>query len=313
VQLLLLAFLWGVHWPVTKIGLRSIHPFTYAALRVAVALVAVAAVLAWRGQLRLPHRRDLSVVGSVGLGQMAASIALMNLALLVVSAGRSSVLLFTQPLWVALLELPAVGLRNARGQIVGLVLGLSGIGLLLNPTAINWGSTGQLLGSGALIMAAVINAAVTIHLRRHDWRGSPFLLEPWQLVSALVPLVLLAAIFEGSDAIRPDPVAFLVVLYSGLMATAVSYWLSQSISRALNPLTVTMGMLGVPVVGLISSALILGEPLTPVDVAGVLVTFAGIVAVSLASARSSGTTEARTVPSASDTGPRPGTDAGILA
>ncbi len=312
-QLLVLALLWGVSWPVTKIGLRSVRPFTYGALRVAVALVAVIAILAWRRQLRMPHRGDLGVVGSVGLGQMAAGIALMNLALLVVAAGRSSILVFTQPLWVALVELPAVGLRNARGQIVGLLLGLAGIGLLLNPAAIDWESSGQLLGSAALILVAVINAGVTIHLRRHAWRSSPFILEPWQLVSALVPLALLAAIFEGGDAIRLDAVALLAVLYGGLLATAVSFWLSQSISRALNPLSVTTGMLGVPVVGLISSALMLGEPLTPVDVAGAIVTFAGIVAVSAASARSSSKSDSAVAPGAADTVASTGGGAGMLA
>lgn len=99
--LLGLGLVWGGHWAVTKIGLRDIPPFTYGALRVATGLVTLAGLLAARGRLRRPPRSDLPVVLSVGLGQVAAGIALMNLALQVVPAGRSSVLVYTMPLWVA--------------------------------------------------------------------------------------------------------------------------------------------------------------------------------------------------------------------
>lgn len=58
---------------------------------------------------------------------------------------------------------------------------------------------------------------------------------------------------------------------------------SQSISRSLSPLATTMGFLTVPVVGLVSSWVILGEPLTVLDLAGATTTFLGIVVVSVSS------------------------------
>jgi drug/metabolite transporter (DMT)-like permease len=70
------------------------------------------------------------------------------------------------------------------------------------------------------------------------------------------------------------------VIYSGPIATAFAYWLSQSISRSLSPLATTMGFLAVPVVGLASSWVMLGEPLTLLDLAGAATTFVGIVVVS---------------------------------
>jgi drug/metabolite transporter (DMT)-like permease len=277
-----LALVWGIHWPVAKTGLRDLPPFTYGFFRVATALVPLAAIQAARGGLRLPDRRDWPVVMSVALGQMAGGIVLMNLALPMISAGRSSILVYTMPLWVAVIQMAAFRSRVGSRQIGGLLVGLAGIGLLLNPFAIEWGSSGQLLGSAELMVSAVIWAVTTIHIRQHVWHSAPLDLEPWQLLAAVVPLAIAAVAFDAGKPTHWTPTAIAVIAYSGPLATALAFWLSQSISRALSPLGATMGFLAVPVVGLLSSAVLLGEPLTLLDLAGFTVTFAGILIVSLA-------------------------------
>lgn len=281
--LICLALTWGIHWPVAKIGLRDLPPFTYGALRVAIALAVIVAVLAARRGLRLPDRHDVPIVLSVGIGQMAAGIAAMNFALPLISAGRSSILVYTMPLWVALIQLPLLRAGGAGRQVGGLILGLVGIALLLNPQSVDWQSSGQMLGSAALLVSAVLWAATTIHLRHHVWRGTPLDLMPWQLLIAVVPLAIAALVLEAGRQIHWEPSAIVAILYSGLLATALAFWLSQSISRSLSPLATTMGFLAVPVVGLASSWVLLGEPLTLLDLAGAATTFLGIVVVSISS------------------------------
>jgi drug/metabolite transporter (DMT)-like permease len=281
--LICLALVWGTHWPVAKIGLRDLPPFTYGVFRVATGLAVIVAVLAARRGLRLPARHDVPVVLSVGIGQMAAGIALMNFALPMVSAGRSSILVYTMPLWVALIALPTLR-SGGRRQVAGLMIGLTGIAVLLNPQAIDWRSSGQLFGSAALLVSAALWAVTTIHLRRHGWHGTPLGLMPWQLLVALVPLVVAALVLEPGRQIHWEPTAVAAVLYSGPLATALAFWLSQSISRSLSPLATTMGFLAVPVVGLASSWVMLGEPLTVLDLAGAAITFLGIVVVSISTA-----------------------------
>ena len=281
--LICLALTWGIHWPVAKIGLRDLPPFTYGALRVAIALAVMVAVLAARRGLRLPDRHDAPIVLSVGIGQMAAGIAAMNFALPLISAGRSSILVYTMPLWVALIQLPLLRAGVAGRQVGGLILGLAGIALLLNPQSVDWQSSGQMLGSAALLVSAILWAATTIHLRHHVWRGTPLDLMPWQLLIAVVPLTIAALVLEPARQIHWEPTAIVAILYSGLLATALAFWLSQSISRSLSPLATTMGFLAVPVVGLASSWVLLGEPLTLLDLAGAATTFLGIVVVSISS------------------------------
>src|SRR5450759_5415228 len=131
ILLVLLALVWGLHWVVTKVGLRDMPPFTYGTLRVAGGLATLVVLLAVRGQLRLPARSDLPIVGSVCFGQVATSVALMNLALQVVPAGRSSVLVFTMPLWVAVIMAAVLRVRLARREVLALAVGIVGIALLL--------------------------------------------------------------------------------------------------------------------------------------------------------------------------------------
>lgn len=220
---------------------------------------------------------------SVGLGQIALGIVLMNLALEVLPPGRSAILVYTMPLWVALMQIESLRGGAAR-QLAGLGLGLTGIVLLINPISIDWGSSGQLVGTIELLTSAVMWAAITIQIRNHHWRATPLDLEPWQMLVGFVPLLAAAPLMDAGRPIDLQPIAIFAILYSGILATALAFWLSQSVSRSLSPLAATMGFLAIPVVGLASSAVLVGEALGPLDVAGIALTFAGILLVSTRSA-----------------------------
>ena len=275
-----LALVWGGNWAVTKIGLGYVPPFTYGALRVLIGFVALAGLLAARGSLRLPARDDLAVVLSVGLGQLAAAIAIMNLALRVVPAGRSSVLVYTMPLWVAVIQL--VVLRRGLGsrQAIGLVLGLLGVVALVNPGVIDWRNPGQIAGSMALLLSAFLWAATTIQLRNHRWTATPLELQPWELLVALVPLAMLAILLDRNEPVNLGIPAMAALAFSGLLATGFGYWASQSITRSMTPIETTVGFLAIPVVGLMAGTILLGEPTGLVDLAGFAITILAIAMVS---------------------------------
>ncbi len=280
-----LALIWGGHWAVAKIGLEVMPPFTYGALRVATAAFALAFLLAITGRIRLPSRHDLPIVLSVGLGQIAAQIAVMNLGLQYVAAGRSAVLVYTMPLWVAVLQAALLRRAPSGRELLGLVLGLAGIVMLLDVQSLAAGSRDIVTGSALLLAGAIVWGATILHLRQHRWEGSTLELTLWELLLALVPLAALAAVLEGGRPVTWGTQAVCAVLYSGLLASAFAYWASQAIQRALAPMVTAIGFLAVPVVGLIAGAVLLGEQVSAADIAGVFVTLAGIAAISLPFAR----------------------------
>jgi drug/metabolite transporter (DMT)-like permease len=286
-----LVIVWGSHWVVVKVGLETIPPFTYGVLRLAGGIIVLAALMAATGRLKRPERPDWPIIVSYGLLAVALGIAMMNLALPHIPAGRSSILAYTIPLWVVPVMLVAARVLPTRAEVLGLALGLVGLVLLLNPVAIDWGSEGALLGSLLLVAGALGAAVALVHVRTHPWKGTPFDTQIWQLLVALLPMVVLWLLLERDriGEIRWDVPTALAVLYSGPLATAFAFWASQMIVKALGPLTTGIGYLGAPVVGVIAGIIVLGEALGPLDLLGILVTGVAIVIVLLARRPRSGT------------------------
>jgi drug/metabolite transporter (DMT)-like permease len=280
VLLALLSVIWGVHWVIVKVGLEYVPPVTYAASRIAIALVLMTALVAAQGRLRVPDRTSLAIILSVGLAQVAAGVVLQNLALQVVAAGRSAVLVYTMPLWVAVILAVAFRTRPTRYELIGLGLGITGLLFLLNPAAIDWSTPGELAGAFGLLLNAVLWAAVTIHIRRHRWTQSPLDLQPWMLLTALIPLAILALGVEGGEGIRWEPATLLILGYSGVLATAFAIWATQAITRSLGAQASATGFLAIPVIGLLSGWLFLGETLGPLDVLGFGLVLGGVAITS---------------------------------
>jgi drug/metabolite transporter (DMT)-like permease len=205
----------------------------------------------------------------------------MNLALPWVGAGRAAILAYTLPLWVVPIVAVVARSLPTRPELVGLVLGLAGLALLLNPAAIDWSSAQVLLGCALLIGGAIAGAAALVHVRAHRWQGTPFDVQIWQLLVALVPLALLAVVLEWDAwaSVDWDVGSVLVVLYSGALATAFAYWASQSIVRTLGPTTTSIGYLAVPVAGILTGVIVLGEPVGLLDILGLVITTTGILVV----------------------------------
>lgn len=273
---------WGVHWSVTKIGLETLPPLTYAMLRVLIGAVALAVLMRWLGRLRTPDRRDLPVVLSYGLLAVAAATVLMIVALVSAPAGRASILSYTLPLWVVPIMTFVTGVQPNTRELVGLALGLVGLAVLLNPMTVDWSSTDALIAAGMLVLHAIVSAIALVHVRVHRWHGTPFDVQLWQLLVALVPLTILAFAVEQPTSVAWDVQTVLVLGYSGVLATAFAYWATQSATLAVGPVVASVTYLGVPVVGVLGGALILGEAVPLTDVLGMTVIGAGIVLVARA-------------------------------
>src|SRR5207244_6481654 len=112
--------------------------------------------LALTGKLARPTRRDLPIVLSVAILQMAIFQPLTNLGLRHVAAGRAAVLVYTTPLWVTPGAVLFLAERLTPLKVAGLACGLGGIGLLFNPLALDWSRSDVVLGSVELMAASML-------------------------------------------------------------------------------------------------------------------------------------------------------------
>ena len=284
--LIALVLIWGGNWPILKIALLYLSPLWLVALRLGLGTLCLFVWVALvERRVPLPRRSELPLVFSVGLLQLAAFSILINLGLRHVEAGRSAILSYTTPLWVAPAAVLVLGERLRPAQIGGLVLGLAGVAVLFNPLTFDWADPDQRLGNLCLMLGALAWACGIIHVRAHRWRSSQLVLAPWQMLVGLVPTTLLALLVEGPPQPRWGWELAGAVLYTGTLATAFAFWAAITVARAVPALTAALAFLAVPVFGLACSAVALGEPLTLPTLAGFGLILAGVATVTVAGNR----------------------------
>jgi drug/metabolite transporter (DMT)-like permease len=276
--LIALVLTWAISWPVIKVGVASVPPLWFAALRYAIAAPCLFAVVALRGELAWPPRSDLSLVALSSLLQMGAYSALTGMALTVLPPGRASVLAFSTPLWVVPLAAWRLRERLTRSGRTGVVLGLAGV---LSIAAPSLDGDGHHLSAYAMLIGAAAAWAITIvAVRAHRFAATALALAPWQMLIAAGALLPMALLSEGAPpAIDVRGAASLA--YVGPVATAFAYWAVVEAGRRYRASTMSIALLATPSLGIVISAGVLGEAVGMSLIAGVLLTGAGIGMVSL--------------------------------
>lgn len=277
--------LWGINWPIMKVGLGAIGPLWFAAARVLTGALCLFAVLAFQGRLKIPGRADLPILLSVGVFQVGITLGLMHSAVEYVAAGRSAILAYTTPLWVTPLAALILKERLTVARLTGLALGLAGVILMFNPTAVDFSDPNALKGNAMLLGAAISWACVIVHIRVHKWVLSPLQMMPWQMLLGGTIVGTAATLFESWDRIVWSWPLAAVLAYNGPIASAFCFWAIVSVSRGLPAVSTALGSLGVPLVGVVSSVWFLGERLSTADIVGLALIALGVARIATADFR----------------------------
>ncbi|MFY2643538.1 DMT family transporter [Achromobacter insuavis] len=276
--LVVVVLAWGFTWAVSKLLLQYMTPiWAVAARSVAGAAALLALGLALR-RVAWPVKADIPVILSVGLLHMGAFAALVSLGLQYVPAGRSVVLAYTTPLWVIPAARVFLGEPIGRGRQLGLALGLLGLVVIFNPLAFDWRNREAVFGNGLVLLAALCWAANIVYVRAHRWVTPPFELAFWQALLASGVLAAVAWAAEGAPRVTWSPDLGWLLGYGGVFGIAVAYWAAVNVNRSLPAGVTSIGLLGVPVVGLLCSAVVLHEPLSAPLLLGMALIVAGIAA-----------------------------------
>jgi drug/metabolite transporter (DMT)-like permease len=189
------------------------------------------------------------------------------------------------PLWVTPLAIFWLGEKLSAGKWAGLALGLGGVAVLFNPTAFDFQDSRALLGNGLLLLSAVVGSVVIVHMRHHRGALSQLQLMPWQMLLGGVLLAVIASIVEAERQVVWSGPLVLVLAYNGPVASAFCFWAYITVMRSLPAISTSVGSLGVPVSGVIFSALLLDEPLSASRLSGLALILAGVAAVSFSDLR----------------------------
>ncbi len=274
--LVVVVLILGFNWPIMATGVRSIAPIWMGAFRVAGATLVVVAIAAMSGKLYVPPRRDIPIIASLAIFRLGAVTLLVFTALQMVPPGRSSVVAWTTPLWTVPIAAGFLGERMTVRRWVGLVIGIAGVVILFEPWGLDWSRPDIAIGHVLLILAAITNASTSVHIRGHRWTITPLDALPWQLAGATVIMVVLGLAVDGAPLIDWTPALVGVVAYQGVLASGFAFWAQVVILRNIDPVSANLTMMGVPAVGVISSALLIGEQVTPELMAGLVLVTMGV-------------------------------------
>jgi len=187
-------FLLGSSFPTGKILLQKVPPFSLAGWRflaASMATMAVALLLARRAQW-IPTvsgsvARGVAVTIAIGLMQTGGTIGFLNLAMRTLPASMAAILLFANPIWVALLSRAVLNERLSRVRAAGLLTGLIGVALTVEVT-LHADFTGIVLG----FFSGVCFAASTLITKRFKPSIDSWALTSWQMLAGAVALLIVA-------------------------------------------------------------------------------------------------------------------------
>ncbi len=276
------AVLFGGTFVAAKAGLAYFPPLLFVALRFDVAAVALAAyAMATTAREDLLPRTRGDAVGIFATGVLA--IGLTNALLFVgqqyATSAVASIVFSLNPI---LTPVFAAGLLaderlSARGA-AGMVLGLLGVGLVVNPdpAMLTDGGVGQLI----LLAGAVTGALGSVLIRWADSTISSTVRTAWGLpFAAALSHALSLGAGESAASIVWTPEAVLALAYVGIFAGAIAYIAYFGLLDRTGAIRANLVFYAVPVVSTLGGWALLNERITALAIVGFLTIFAGFAVI----------------------------------
>jgi drug/metabolite transporter (DMT)-like permease len=248
---------WGCNWPLMKLALAEIPVWTFRSLCVIAGAGGIFAIARLAGHALLPPRAHWPrLIGTALLNTTAWNI-LIAYGLTLLPAGRSAILAYTMPLWVALLSAPVLGERLTQRRLLGVLLGMGGMVLLLND---EWASLRAAPVGAVLVIGAALSWALgTVLMKRYPTALPTTSFTGWQLLLGGMPIVIGAVLRESGQLAPLSWQAAGALIYNLTIASIVCYWAWFKIVSRASAIASSLGTLFIPVVGVFSSVLLLGE------------------------------------------------------
>lgn len=279
--LVALAIGWGVNWPANKVALAEVGPWTFRVVGLAVGAVLMLVLAAWRkGALTIPSGRTwlhLAIAGTLNIGIFAI---FSMFALEGANTARVVILVYTMPIWATLMACGLLGEPLTVRRVTALVLCAAGLAVLLAPYLPLPGGLWYALGT------AWCWAAGTVYMKWARIDLDPMTTAAWQIVIAWIGVAIGTAIVGEPWYVWPlQPVTLLAWAWSGAVGVGFAYFMWFIIIERLPASTAAIGSLLIPIVGVSSSALLLGESPTLNDSIGFALIFAAAACVLLQPSR----------------------------
>lgn len=273
---LLVVVVWGLNFVVIKLGLHNMPPLMLAGLRFT--LVAFPAIF-FVARPKIPLSLLLGYGLTISFGQFAFLFCAIKFGM---PAGLASLVLQAQAFFTIILGAFVFGERLQGKQLAGITLAVFGV-LVLIEASLN-GQQVAMLGFMLTLAAAFSWACGNIFnkkIMQHPARPAVMSLVVWSALIPILPFMLASYLLDGptlmvQSLVNIDLTTILSLVYLAFVATIVGYGIWGSLLGRYETWRVAPLSLLVPVVGIASAALLLGETLSTLQLMGAVLIMAGL-------------------------------------
>ena len=246
-----------------KLGLETYPPITFRALSIAIGIAALGIFLWMRGQSLKIRGSELKKLFAISQINLTAWQMGLLYGVILMGASRAAIVGYTMPVWafvasILIYKAPI----NARG-VTGVTLAAIAVGVLtLNDFAAFLNAPAGLV---ILLGAAISWGLGTALIRNTPLSISNESMAFWALICTVPAYLVLTYWFESHLWRWPDFTETWTILYGGLVTFSFCYIAWYRLSRRLPPVVSSLSIMLTPVIGVISSAVTIGEHVSGYD------------------------------------------------
>ena len=279
--LAVLTLVWGLNWPVMKLGVTGFPPLAFRALSMWFGLPVLWAVLRLRGVPFAIRPSDRGELARLSLTNMIVWHVIAILAVQALSSGRAAILGYTMPIFSALWGVAVFGERLRARHVAGVAAAAVGVALLL------WHEfdtfTGRPLAAVGMLVAAAVWALGTQQIRRTTIVAPTLAIVFWMTLLTTLVMSVATLAFERDRWTMPNTTTTFAILYNAVLIFGFAQPIWLILARSLPPVASSMSVMLIPVLGTISGAWWLHEELHWQDGAAIVLVLVAIASVMLPS------------------------------
>ena len=261
--LLILTIVWGTNWPLFPLAVREVSVWTFRAVSVIGAGSALMFVAWMRGEKLTIDRRYWPTVLMASMCYLVVWNIASTWSATVIASGQSAVLGFTMPLWAALISWAVLGEKPTGRLLLAILLGACAVVLLIIPGLADYADAP--IGFAIGLLAGFGWAVGTLILKRGQVQATALVLTSWQMLLAAVPITIAAFALGDGQWFVPSWQSIAIIGYITLVPMSVGNFCWFSIVGLLPANLAGLSSIMVPIVAMISGAIVLGETLGPMQ------------------------------------------------
>ncbi|HEY0219580.1 MAG TPA: DMT family transporter [Afipia sp.] len=278
-MLLTTAVLWGINWPVGKHLLQELPPLSMRGIPGMFGGLLLAVVAVCAGQSLKVPRDQWARLLLYAILSVSGWMGLVGLALVYLGASETAIISSTIPVWTAALAWPVLGERLDLKRLISMAMALTGIVVLMGGNGIAT-SQSKLPGVALVLLAAFMFGLSVVLAKRRPLQLPPLTIAVWQIVIGCLIVALAGLVFERPHFSQLTPLGWGLISFVVIGQVCIGFACWFGALARLPASIAAIGILLVPVIGVIASAISLGEPLGPSQIGALALTVAGVAIAS---------------------------------